>query len=363
MLNKELRTKIQEALKNGATVTEVSNDFGILRPTVAYIAKKLFEVRDENIELFEAGVTLERKVQRLADTNRIERKLFREQARLDNIAEDLFNKALEKIGEDKVELPVVEVLDEGKIGIIQFSDLHFGEVIELPNNTFNLEIARERVLAHTIKSLRLFKSLGISKAYVVFTGDSLNSDRRLDERLTNACTRAESLIYVFNVFVEVIKLVSKEVSIIEVISIVANESRIDFDLSSIDTQLINNFDYLLHEMLRAVFHQVAFSNFSGINAIERVLIIDGVNLLIAHNIWVKRPEEAVKRAKLLYNADYLICGHIHSCLINSSFRRSGGLPGANSYSQHQLGICENVSSQNVHWVEGKVLTTIENVLN
>ena len=55
MLNRELRIKIQEALKNGATVTEVANDFGVLRPTVAYIAKKLFEVRDEGIELFEAG--------------------------------------------------------------------------------------------------------------------------------------------------------------------------------------------------------------------------------------------------------------------------------------------------------------------
>lgn len=367
MIRSVIRERIKESLLAGNTVTEVAKEFGMLRPTVAYIAKQLDnEPLTEDKEVLNAQVQLERKNQRLQDTNRIERKVFRESAREFNASEDLFKAVLEKIGEvedkDPTTIPIATTPE--RVGVIQLSDLHFGEVIDLPKNKFNLEIAKNRVMRHFWLSKELFNSLNIKNVKVLLTGDILNSDRRIDERLTNAASRAESLIHAFNSIKSCLVDLSNEFNILEVVSVIGNESRIDFDLSSIDKTAVNNFDYILHEMLRASLPNVLFSEFTTNNTLERVVDIGEVKVLASHGVYnAKKPEDAVIRAKLDFDCDYFLCGHVHSCLITSKFRRSGGLPASNSYSYHQLGILEHISSQNVHWAENGKLRTLENVLN
>lgn len=344
MLNNDLRGKIQEALLTGKTVTEVSKEFGVLRPTVAYIEKQLSKEPREDLELFEAGVTLERKVQRLQDTQRIERKLFREQARLDNIAEDLFTKVLEKIGESKVELPIIEAKEEGKVGLFIFNDTHIGEVVDLPINSYNLDIARERILQYTLKTIKMLDGMGVKEVRILFLGDITNADNHLDKLLSNACSRAESLVHAFNIFSEVIELVSNTFNISGIHLVVGNESRCSMELSSLDRVLINNLDYLLYEFLRSRFSGLPFDTVDYHSVIEKVININGKNILITHGIWNSKDLDTLDKRREYRNSDYAICGHIHAPALSGRCARGGSLVGANSYSYHNLSINSSIKS-------------------
>ena len=361
----KVRLEAEKLFNEGLSVVEVASRLNMTQPAVRYWKAQHDKVEvPEDVEQLELTITQQRKIQKLQDANRIERKGFRTHAREFNAAEELFQHIVEKL--DYVN--VIDISTEAKrgnrVGIFQLSDLHFGEVIDLPKNKFNLEVAKERIETYIRKSIALLKAQGITDVYFVLTGDMINSDRRPDESLTNACTNAESLVHTFNVISQALHSVSKEFNILEVISICGNESRITFDLSSIDKLLINNYDYLLHEMLRAALPNLKFSGFTSNNVLERVLDVEGCRILITHGMFnANKPDDAVKRAKLDFDCDYVMCGHVHSTMITSSFRRSSGLPASNSYSYHKLQILEHTSAQNIHWVEDNKLITIEVVLN
>ena len=69
----------------------------------------------------------------------------------------------------------------GDVGIIQLSDLHFGETIDCTMNQYNFDIAAARLAEFAAFKIAMFKAMGIKKVFIALTGDLINSDRRIDE--------------------------------------------------------------------------------------------------------------------------------------------------------------------------------------
>jgi hypothetical protein len=69
-------------------------------------------------------------------------------------------------------------------------DNHFNELVNLPTNRFDFEVAAKRLQLLAQKAKLLGKAYGVERVVVFFGGDLMNSDRRLDELLAMSTNRA-----------------------------------------------------------------------------------------------------------------------------------------------------------------------------
>ena len=100
----------------------------------------------------------------------------------------------EKQHENKFHKYVKTHPKKGKaVGVVHFSDLHFNELVSLPNNKFDFKVASKRIKRHIQAAKSYFSTQHITNVVVALTGDLINSDRRLDELLTNSTNRAQAV--------------------------------------------------------------------------------------------------------------------------------------------------------------------------
>ena len=118
-------------------------------------------------ELLQFNVRLAKRQQALADTNRIERKAFREHARIENAAAAYCRELAALLDQSQFSrgLTLSAIPDGGEaVLIVQLSDLHFNERVELPSNRYDFAVA----------SARLAKLAGTSEAEVSHARRALN---------------------------------------------------------------------------------------------------------------------------------------------------------------------------------------------
>ena len=90
-----------------------------------------------------------------------------------------------------------------------------------------MDIARERLFKYINKCLNDYiLPLGIEEVDLVFTGDLVNLDERLDQLLTNQYGRAETTIRAFDILSEVIEYLLDKELYINAHGVVGNESRV-----------------------------------------------------------------------------------------------------------------------------------------
>ena len=126
----------------------------------------------ENLELIQENVRLAKQKQSAQDINRIERKSFREYARVENAVAE-YNKQLVKIF-DKYKLSTYvkkHSEDTSCVGVIQFSDVHFNELVSLPHNKYDFKVASARCKLFVDKATKYFKAFGITNVLMVQSGD------------------------------------------------------------------------------------------------------------------------------------------------------------------------------------------------
>ena len=99
----------------------------------------------EDLDLLKQNVKLAKQKQSFQDLNRIERKTFREHIRIEN-AVGKYNKALKKIFDnyDLSELTIKHDENNKAVGVIQFSDVHINELVNLEQNKYDFNIASAR---------------------------------------------------------------------------------------------------------------------------------------------------------------------------------------------------------------------------
>lgn len=300
----------------------------------------------------DANQSLKAKLQRSQDLSRDERKNWRNDTRVTNALAEVYGE-LTEIVKDMVptEIPEHVVSLDGNTGIIQLSDLHLAEVIDLPHNKYNLDIASQRLRKHVTESLALFGTQDVDNIILAITGDIVNQAIRPDKLLSNAVNFARSIAIAFDLLRGVIKEVGEDYPL-QVVSCYSNEDRFDKDIGYIDPIASNTVGVAVHNLLKIHFEgqPVEFIE----EGMEVIVNAGGYNVLFAHghtfsgkDMEVSSSKVRAKHAAAGTLVDYVICGHIHSASVSTGYARSGGLPGDNAYSNYALSACGR-SSQNCY---------------
>jgi hypothetical protein len=201
--------------------------------------------------------------------------------------------------------------------------------------------------------------VGARRCVFALTGDLITSNRRPGEVATLEYNRAHATLNAFEIISGAINMVTSYIPVTNVVSICANEARVDLFLEFNHKCLFENFDWIIDRMLKAHYNgAIKFGEFT--NPVERLVNIDGVNLLLTHGL--VKPKDTPERQVAYYRAkypemDYMIAGHIHRELVALGYSRSPGLPGANDYSTFSLGIPSHCPGQTFHLVQdGRVFS-------
>jgi len=304
-------------------------------------------------EILAENVKYKQQTQRYMDTSRIERKAFREHARISNALEGYTAELCNLL----TEIPITTVHHNdfksacGAAGVIQLSDLHLNELIDTKGNRFDFTIASKRLKRLANKAIVYFQANHIREVVIAITGDCLNSDRRLDELLNQSTNRAKATILAFHLLEQFIVHLNQHFNI-TLISVSGNESRAKDEMGYSEILASDSYDYTLFNMLRIAFRGKEGVTYVDGRAMEEVINIAGQNILLMHGLAVKHDiEKSIQQTMGRYSAqglhiDYVFIGHIHSARIGDLYARSSSLCGANGYSDYALNLAGR-ASQNI----------------
>lgn len=363
---------LQELFDAGETKTEIARMFQVSRSTVSRILVKLNGVPEvyeeiddaegvDDVELVDENIKLANKVQKLQDIQRVERKAFREHARVDNMILALHQEMREVLTKNQfhTKLHAYEGPEDPVVGVIQLSDIHFNELIDdLEGNEFNFDVASKRLHKLIRKAKPIFKANGVKEVGLFLTGDLLNSDRRLDE-ITNAATnRSRAVFLAVDIIQQIILDLNKDFNV-TVASVTGNESRVGEHIHYSDFLAGDSYDIVIHNMLTYLFKNAPGVKFVPVqNPVEALVTVNGNNILLIHGNLHKgiarNPESEVEKIKARYATrgaliSYVLMGHIHCAQVSDLYARSSGLPGSNAYSERALNLVGR-ASQNIYLV-------------
>ena len=313
-----------------------------------------YEVLAENVRLSKKG-------QRAADINRIQNKSFRQHARIENAVEAYSESILAELKQHGAALSDCPrrtgPLDpEAAAMVVHLSDNHFNELVNLPTNRFDFEVASKRLALLAQKAKLLGKAYGVERIVVFFGGDLMNSDRRLDELLAMSTNRARATVLAVHIYKQFL-LDLRADFFVDVFGVTGNESRAKDDLGWVDVVATDSYDFTIYAMLQAVFDSVEDTGmrFHDFKANEVVFKLHSETFLGVHGHQVNATDQKKcqaiigKYAAKGVNITHILCGHIHATVISDYVSRNASLVGSNSYSEEALGFVSK-AAQNIHIV-------------
>jgi len=164
----------------------------------------------------------------IADEKRALKAVLREEARRQNILETL-EKKMEELCIMK---PMVSdesnmVKDKDEIMCVMLSDLHYGALFNTPLNSFNSEIAKERVLKYKDKIIKLFQKNNIKEINIELLGDLLENALHPTCRIDADKNIADQFVECFELLSEFIYSIAKETKVpVHVVMVSGNHDRI-----------------------------------------------------------------------------------------------------------------------------------------
>lgn len=394
LVNKQKLLDVLSNVKSYPTIQDIADYLGIGYSTVKKYASELrregYEIPIRgcnqhtrnlgNEELLNDMSQSKRSIQKLRDKNRISNAALREHHRELNAVESLNSELIDLLRQYDLSNKTIEHdewNENAPVGVIQISDVHFNELVEMSNNRYDYGVAAKRLKLHVQKAKRHFLSVGVQHVLVAFTADLLNSDRRLDEIMAASTNRSKAMFIATDILRQLILDVNKHFNV-SVASVCGNESRVNKDVGWIKNIVTENYDYSIHNLLAYSFKNAKGIDFAEIhNGFEQVVQIGGHNLLLIHGHTIGKKdslEGKVSTIKTKYadqgiKIDYVIFGHIHSAYVSDCFARSGSTVGANAYSDRALHLSSR-ASQNYYlfWPSGNIdaikndLQEIDNVV-
>jgi predicted phosphodiesterase len=281
------------------------------------------------------------------DVQRLERKAFREHARVDNAV---------------AARPLPHRTGETVL-IVQLSDLHFNERVELPSNRYDFSIAAARLAKLAARIKQLGACFHAQKLVVACLGDFLNSDRRLDELLSNATNRSRATLLAADIL-RAFLLDLHSAFPVEVYGITGNESRVTAELGWSDPLATDSYDLMIYAILERSLASVEGIRFCGFRAHELLFEVLGHTFLCLHghqvgaNLQKSVQEIAGKYAAQGITVDYTLFGHLHATAIGDYHARNASLVGSNAYSEAGLNFCSK-AAQNLHIVSTRGIDSLQ----
>jgi predicted MPP superfamily phosphohydrolase len=329
-------------------------NFKVKKHTLRHRIKDIIQYVIADKEIIQHNILLQKRSQKQADLNRIKNKAFREHARLENALVEYNKSLIDLLKAESLKTTIKHHTSKGKQAIIvQIADTHFNELVDLKNNKYDFEVASKRLqkFAHHIKEYSKFYN--VNEIFIAITGDLLNSDRRLDEKLAMSTNRAKATflgVHLLKYFI----LDLNSVANISVGCVSGNESRA-YELGWVDIVATDNYDFTIFEVLRLLLPDINFITSGGL---ELVVEVNGHNCLLIHGHQLKNMQSdkiAKVMSKYARNGiilDFMMCGHLHETKITDLFARSSSLVGANSYSENAL-LLSSRAAQNIYIMKDK----------
>ena len=353
----EFKDEILELFENGVGYTEIARhliDKYLLDVSPDHLRKQISSVVSYLVsdkEIVEENIKLAKQKQRAQDLNRIANKSFREYAREENALVEYNKELIKVLKENSLDVKLTKhKTKKGSVVLVQIADTHFNELVDMESNQYDFKIASQRLqkFAYYIKEYaKLHKATSF---LVAITGDLINSDRRLDEKLSMATNRAKATFLGVHLLKHFI-MDLQEFADVKVCCVTGNESRVNQELGWVDLCASDNYDFTIFEMLRLLLPKIEFLR--GDNALEMVISINGNNVLVIHGHQLGRMTSndvgkvVSKYAHKGIIIDFIICGHLHETMIRDSIARSASLVGSNAYSEKALNL-SGKAAQNIY---------------
>ena len=239
--------------------------------------------------------------------------------------------------------------------VVSIGDWHLGEIsAEFKHTGFDMEIASKRLkkYADYIKSEIVNK--GYRKVVIMCGGDICNNVTLLCKRLQQTSNRATTTIMAVILMEHFILDIYEACPNIVFAGVGNNESRYDEGYFEDEYLITNCADYVVYNMLELLFTDIPTIKFLGGRNCEKVVNINGQNILLSHGVVFGKNgdlEKSVQQAISRYavkNVDirYVLLSHIHCTRNSNFFSRHGSLVGGNAYSNSTLNL-QTRASQNI----------------
>jgi predicted phosphodiesterase/transposase len=348
-----------ELFKEGLSALEIAEWFKCGERTVyTRLAKLRLQGKvgyKEDFEIIKQNSQLMASNQKYQDLTRISRKQLREKNKVDNALIEYNKQLIEVFSKHKLPAFVMKNNkrnNKGATGVIHVTDAHFNELVDLVHNKYDFPIASQRLKLLADKAKQYFKAIGIKNVLIAMTGDLMNSDRRLDELLSEATNRSKATFLAVNILEQFILDIAKDFQV-TVANVIGNESRIAKDVGWTEIMASDNYDFTIYNILKLIFRNSDVKMLDG-NLLEQIVEVSGQNILLLHGNQLKSTsmEQSIQKIKGKYTSqkvtiDFVLSGHLHSARIGDVYARGGSLVGANAYSDSALQL-ESRASQNLH---------------
>ena len=336
---------------------------GLAKPNQlrGYIKQEVMSSVPDN-ELLLENARLAKQTQKYSDINRIERKSFREHARIENAVAAYSEAILEELKAHGTEISSWSSRRTGKLEpgaaalVIHLSDHHFNELVDLPTNRFDFTIAAKRLKLLALKTKLIGDSYGAERVVVFFGGDLMNSDRRLDELLAMSTNRARATLLAVHLYKQFL-IDLREDFFVDCFGVTGNESRVKDNIGWVDVVATDSYDFTIYNMLQAVFDATEDKGmrFHDFQANEVVFQVHKETFLGIHGHQINATDQKKVQAMIGkyaakgINITHILCGHIHATVVSDYISRNASLVGNNAYSEQGLGYVSK-AAQNVHIV-------------
>ena len=316
-------------------------------------SRTIYPIWDADLDIVRENVRLSKQKQKAQDNNRIYNKAFREHARIENAVEEYTKKLVALFEKNELSKTTNKFKVNSKaVGVLQLSDVHFNELVELENNRYDFRVASARVRHFVNKAKSYFKTANVSNVVMALTGDLMNSDRRVDELLNQATNRANATFLAVDILQQAIMDLNEDFNV-TVASIIGNEGRANKEMGWSKIVASDNYDYTIFQCLHYLFRDSCVKFIHG-DPSELVINVAGQNLLMLHGHGSLRGklDTCVNQIAGRYSLkgikiDYVIFGHVHSARVGDNFGRSSSMVGANDYSEKALNL-NGRASQNCY---------------
>lgn len=328
-------------------------DFGKEQDSLRRSISRIIHDSEPDKELIVENVRLAKDKQKLQDVQRIERKAFREQARIENaISEvgrtlvDTYRKYGDKLSKSiNINSLNIDTTISG-VGVIHLSDLHTNELIDLPHNQYNYDVFSRRLKKYINESLSYFKYKNVSKVLVALCGDLINSPRRLDEYMNQSTNRSKAAALTTHILTQAFIEIRNSGYHVDIVSVLGNESRVPYELGYSDEVLSDNYDFTIVSGCKQIieFSGIDGIKFHSIDRVELVVDVDSQKWLIAHDM--QQSSSKQDKTQSLFgryalrgvNLDFMLAGHIHCTRITDLSARTSSMAGSNTYNENALNL-------------------------
>ena len=236
--------------------------------------------------------------------------------------------------------------------------------IDNVGNEFDFEIASKRCYSYIQDAMTVFSAFNVKTVWFAMLGDMINSDRRPEEMIMKATSRANAYFIAVELIEQMILQLNTKYNVY-VSGVSGNESRFDIDYSSSNIKLQDNFDYMIYQQMKIDFEDKSGIEFLDINIKGEVINFFGKRILVQHGMTLKsndsQKEIQMQNGKWTFKGqpfDYMLTGHFHSTKITDLYSRNSSVVGGNSYSDDGLNLFSK-AAQNIHLVNPKFIHSMK----